>query len=46
MGTAKEYQHQGAATLMVKEFNRIADELNALVSAKSEFEVCVPVQMC
>jgi hypothetical protein len=37
LGTAKEYQHQGAATLMVKEFNRIADELNAFVSMKSEF---------
>jgi hypothetical protein len=37
MGTAKEYQHQGAATLMVKEFNRIADELNALVSVESDF---------
>jgi hypothetical protein len=31
MGTAKKYQYQGAASLQVKEFNRIADELNALV---------------
>src|SRR5690348_10514967 len=32
MGTAKKYQHQGAATIQVKEGTRIADELNALVS--------------
>jgi hypothetical protein len=31
MGTAKSYQHQGAATLQVEEFDRIADELNAVV---------------
>ena len=31
LGTSKKYQHQGAATLQVKEFNRIADELNAFV---------------
>lgn len=31
MGTAKKYQHRGAATMQVKEGNRVADELNALV---------------
>lgn len=37
MGTAKKYQYRGAATLQVKEFNRIADELNALVSGSPDF---------
>lgn len=32
MGTAKKFQHQGAATLQVKEGIRIADGLNALVN--------------
>jgi hypothetical protein len=37
MGTAKKYQHQGTATLQVKEGTRIADELNALVSVGWHF---------
>lgn len=31
MGTAKKYQHKGAATLQVKKFTALADELNAIV---------------
>lgn len=34
MGTSKKYQHQGAATLQVKQFTSFADEMNALVSGK------------
>ncbi|KAL5114021.1 hypothetical protein ACEQ8H_008077 [Pleosporales sp. CAS-2024a] len=31
MGTAKKYQHKGAATLQVEKFTALADELNAIV---------------
>jgi hypothetical protein len=31
MGTAKKYQYKGAATLQVKKFTALADELNAIV---------------
>jgi hypothetical protein len=31
MGTAKKYQHKGAATVQVKNFTALADELNAIV---------------
>lgn len=37
MGTAKKYQHKGAATLQVQEFNKIADKLDALVSSCIQF---------
>ncbi|KAF2678794.1 hypothetical protein K458DRAFT_376195 [Lentithecium fluviatile CBS 122367] len=35
MGTAKKYQHKGGATLQVKKFTALADELNAIITTES-----------
>ncbi|KAH7411639.1 hypothetical protein DE146DRAFT_750810 [Phaeosphaeria sp. MPI-PUGE-AT-0046c] len=35
MGTAKKYQHKGAATVQVEKFTALADELNAVMTTES-----------
>ncbi|CAI6336783.1 unnamed protein product [Periconia digitata] len=35
MGTAKKYQHKGAATLQVKKFTKLADKINAVMTTES-----------
>lgn len=46
MGTAKKYQHRGTATLQVKKFTALADELNAVVSCLGSHSIDLRLHIC
>jgi hypothetical protein len=46
MGTAKKYQHKGAATLQVKKFTALADELNAIVRRLCPNSIDIHLRAC